>query len=306
MTPHLARDAKRVAKAVLTNQIARFAPGAYIRLTGETGRGLGEESSGQAASYFRTCFDDYFAKLGVSPADIRAFLTGKRILEYGPGDLPGVALLMVAHGAEAVVCVDRFPLMQLSEKNVAVIHDLLSSLGPEQRLRAESCFLHAADLAAGFHPDRIRYRIAPSGLSGLHDEIDLALSRAVLEHVNDLPATFADMHAAMKHDAIAIHQVDLKSHGLHQTNPLDFLTWPEYLWRLMYSHKGVPNRLRITTYRSIIAQAGFDVIAIEPTLLAETADVRTVRPALATPFRQLTDEDLRCLGFWLICSKRAN
>lgn len=306
MTPHLTRDAKRVIKAVLTNQIAHFAPGAYIWLTGETGRGLGEESSGQAASYFRTCFDDYFSRLGVSPADICAFLTGKRILEYGPGDLPGVALLMVAHGAEAVVCVDRFPLMQLSEKNVAVINDLLSSLGPKQRLRAESCFLHTGNLAAGFNPERIRYRIDSSGLSGLRDEIDLALSRAVLEHVNDLAATFSDMHAAMKHDAIAIHQVDLKSHGLHQTNPLDFLSWPDYLWRLMYSYKGVPNRLRITSYRATLAQVGFDVISIEPTLLAEMADMRAVRPALAAPFRQLTDEDLRCLGFWLVCGKKVN
>ena len=304
MTTHLARDAKRIIKAILTNQIARFAPGVYVRLTKETGRGLGEESPVELAAYFRTCFDDYFAKLGVSPPDIHAYLSGKRILEYGPGDLPGVALLMVAHGAQAVICVDRFALVQLSEKNLAVIHDVLDSLDVEQRTRALSCFLHKDNLAAGFNPERIRYHIDPSGLSGLHNEIDLALSRAVLEHVNDLPATFADMHAAMKRDAIAIHLVDLKSHGMHQTNPLDFLTWSDTLWRLMYKHKGVPNRVRVTSYRTIPAQAGFDIISIESTLLAETADVRAVRPALAAPFRDVTDEDLRCLGFWLVCRKK--
>lgn len=304
MTTHLARDAKRIIKAILTNQIARFAPGVYVRLTKETGRGLGEESPVELAAYFRTCFDDYFAKLGVSPPDIHAYLSGKRILEYGPGDLPGVALLMVAHGAQAVICVDRFALVQLSEKNLAVIHDVLDSLDVEQRGRALSCFLHKDNLAAGFNPERIRYHIDPSGLSGLHNEIDLALSRAVLEHVNDLPATFADMHAAMKRDAIAIHLVDLKSHGMHQTNPLDFLTWSDTLWRLMYKHKGVPNRVRVTSYRTIPAQAGFDIISIESTLLAETADVRAVRPALAAPFRDVTDEDLRCLGFWLVCRKK--
>ncbi len=306
MTARASHTAKRVAKAVLTNQLARFAPGVYMRLTGETGRGLGDESSGQAASYFRACFDDYFAKLGVAPPDIGSFLAGKKILEYGPGDLPGVALLMVAHGAETVVCVDRFPLMQLSEKNLAVVNDLLSGLGAAEQLRAESCFVGTGDPMTGFNPKRIRYRIDPRGLSGLRDEIDLALSRAVLEHVNDLPATFADMHAAMKHDAIAIHQVDLKSHGLHQVNPLDFLTWPDYLWRLMYSHKGVPNRLRVDSYRAILAQMGFNVVLIEPTLLAEAADVRAVRPALAAPFRQLADEDLRWLGFWLICGKQVH
>lgn len=306
MTAQTLHAAKRVAKAALTNQLARFAPGLYMRLTGETGRGLGEESSGQAASYFRACFDDYFAKLGVAPSEISTFLTGKRLLEYGPGDLPGVALLMVAHGAEAVICVDRFPLMQLSEKNLAVINDLLSGLGTVERQRAESCFLRAGDPVSSFNPNRIRYRIAPSGLSGLRDEIDLVLSRAVLEHVNDLPATFADMHAAMKRDAIAIHQVDLKSHGLHQANPLDFLTWPDYLWRLMYSHKGVPNRLRVDAYRAILAQTGFDVISLEPTLLADLADMRAVRSALAAPFRHVSDEDLRWMGFWLVCGKKVN
>ena len=300
------RITKRVAKATLTNQLAHIAPKMYMRLTGETGRGLGEESSGQAASYFRTCFDDYFARLGVASSAIGSFLAGKRVLEYGPGDLPGVALLMVAHGAEAVICVDRFPLMQLTEKNLAVINDLLSGLGAAERQRAESCFLRDGDPAAGFNPDHIRYRIDPSGLSGIRNEIDLVFSRAVLEHVNDLPSTFVDMHAAMKRDAIAIHQVDLKSHGLHQTNPLDFLAWPNYLWRLMYSHKGVPNRLRVDSYRSIIARTGFDVVSIEPTLLAEPADVRAVRPALALPFRQISDDDLRWLGFWLVCGKKSN
>lgn len=306
MTAHLLRDAKRIIKATLTNQIAHFAPDLYVRLTGETGRGFSQESPTEMAAYFRACFDDYFAKLGVSTPDIPSFLTGKRTLEYGPGDLPGVALLMVAHGAEAVVCVDRFALVQLSKKNLAVINGLLGTLSAGQRLRALSCFLHADDLAAGFNPNRIRYTIDPSGLSGLHDEIDLVLSRAVLEHVNDLPATFADMHVAMKRDAIAIHLVDLKSHGMHQTNPLDFLTWPDYLWRLMYKYKGVPNRIRVASYLPILDQAGFEVILIEPTLLAEMADVNAVRPALAAPFRELTDEALRCLGFWLICRKKMN
>jgi SAM-dependent methyltransferase len=306
MTAGLAQNVKRVTKAVVTNQLARFAPKFYMRLTGETGRGLGEESSGQAASYFRSCFDEYFAKLGVASGDIAAFLAGKRVLEYGPGDLPGVALLMVAHGAETVVCVDRFPLVQLSQKNLAVLADLLSGLTPEQRQRADGCFVRAGDAGSGFNPERIRYRIDPNGLSGLRDEIDLVISRAVLEHVNDLQATFADMHVAMRPDAVAIHQVDLKSHGLHQHNRLDFLAWPDPLWQLMYSHKGTPNRLRIDVYRRVLERTGFSITLLEPTLLAELDEVQAVRPKLASAFRELSDADLRWLGFWLVCSKKVD
>lgn len=299
-------DIKRVVKATLTNQLARFAPAWYMGFTGETGRGLGEETSGQAARYFQDCFNDYFAKLGVAPSEIRDFLAGKHILEYGPGDFPGVALLMMAHGAQSVICVDRFPLIQLSEKNLAVIQELLASLDKGAQQRAQNCLLEVNSPAAGFNPDFIRYRIDPNGLSGLNNEIDLVFSRAVLEHVNDLPATFNDMHTAMKRDAIAIHQVDLKSHGLHQSNPLDFLHWSNSLWQLMYSHKGVPNRLRVDTYRLILAQTGFDIVTLEPTLLADTSEVSAVRPKIAESFRHISDQDLRWLGFWLVCRKKEN
>ena len=33
------------------------------------------------------------------------------------------------------------------------------------------------------------------------------------------------------------------------------------------------------------------------------AEVDAVRPFLAEPFRKLSDEDLACLGFWLVCTK---
>jgi hypothetical protein len=306
MTFKTLRATKRIVKATLTNQLARFSPGLYVRLSGETGRGLGEESSSQAARYFRSCFDEYFARLGVAPSEIGSFLAGKRILEYGPGDIPGVALLLIAYGAEIVVCVDRFPLIKLSEKNLAVINELISGLDIAQRQRAESCFLQAGNPASDFNPDFIHYHIDPNGLSGLRNEVDLVLSRAVLEHVNDLPATFNDMYTAMKRNAIAIHQVDLKSHGLHQSNPLDFLLWPDALWRLMYSHKGVPNRLRVNSYRTILAQTGFEEVSLEPTLLANPADVSAVQPNIAKSFRQVSNQDLRCLGFWLVCRKKVN
>lgn len=304
MTTHWSHTVKRVGKALMTNQIAHFAPSLYVRLTGETGRGLGEESSGQAADYFRACFDDYFEKLGIKISEIDSYLVGKRVLEYGPGDLPGVALLMIAHGAESVICVDRFPLVRLTKKNLLVIDDLLSTLNPIKRQRARTCFIDPERPELGFNPVRISYHIDRNGLSGLKEEIDLVISRAVLEHVNDLFATFQDMQSAMKKDAIAIHQVDLKSHGLHQTNPLDFLTWSESLWRLMYSHKGVPNRQRVDSFRRIVTETGFTVDLLEPTLLASPEDVQAIRPNLASPFWQISDQDLRWLGFWLVCRKK--
>lgn len=296
-------DLIRMVRAIATDQIAWLAPALYVRLTRQTGRGK-EEGTGLTADYFRTCFEDYFRMLKVLPQAITGYLHGKHVLEYGPGDVPGVALLMVAHGAETVLCVDRFPLFWLSDNNVHVLQNLLDGLAAAPRRRAEQCFMTPGDPASGFNPARIRYLVKPNGVSGLINWADLIVSRAVLEHVNDLGATFADMRDALCPDAVAIHLVDLASHGLHRRNPLDFLNWPPRLWALMYGHKGVPNRWRVNRYREVVSASGLQILTITPVTLLEQAVIDEVRPYLAPVFRQLSDADLAWLSFWLVCRKQ--
>lgn len=296
-------DAKRVVRAVLSNQLARFSPRLYIRLTGQTGRGGGEESAQEIAAYFKKCFDEYFQVLQVAPDMIDAYLAGKHVVEYGPGDVPGVALLMAAHGAEWVTCVDRFPLVSQSEKNIQVLRLLMDSLHGEAKVRAEACFRKHADPASGFRREYIRYLVRPGGLSGLSDSADLIVSRAVLEHVEHLSSTFADMRRTLRPGAVAVHQVDLKSHGLHRHNPLDFLTWPADLWSRMYRHKGVPNRWRVDRYRRYVEENELNTRLLLPTEVVDVKHIEEVRPYLAPQFQAISDEDLSWLGFWLVCAK---
>ncbi|MDP1928349.1 MAG: class I SAM-dependent methyltransferase [Thiobacillus sp.] len=296
---------RRVVQATLTNQIARFMPGLYVQLTGQTGRGTEEVHLDRVGDYFKACFDDYFEQLNIAETEQDDYLRGKRILEYGPGDVPGVAILMVAHGASQVVCADRFPMVRMSPKNIQILKIMLERLSQPLRDRASACFGQTDHPESGFDPRFIDYLVQPSGLSGLASEVDLVISRAVLEHVNDLPATFRDMYAALKPGGVAVHLVDLKSHGLHRDNPLDFLSWPAWLWSMMYSAKGVPNRLRANAYRDAVAQCGFEFIAMKPTVLAAPDNVQAIRGALAAPFKTLSEEDLSWLGFWLVCRKPA-
>lgn len=297
----LLADTKRVVHAVLSNQLARAAPRVYLRLTRQTGRGAAaEEAPDDICAYFIDCAQAYFDRLGIADDRAGDFLRGKTLMEYGPGDLPGVALLMVARGAEKVYCVDRFPLVNLSAKNCSVVRDLIRRSTGEERERMQSCLRDPRDPAAGFDPRRIEYLVRPSGLSGLRGRADLVISRAVLEHVDDVEATFADMVAAMKPGALAAHLVDLRSHGLHRDNPLDFLQWPAPLWQLMYSQKGVPNRWRVDKYRDVLGKLPVEVSVLEATRLATAAQVAAVRPGLARPFAPVSDEDLRWLGFWVV------
>ena len=288
----------RVLRAIATNQVAGWFPGWYVRITGQTGRGSEPETPAQVAAYFRTCFDDYRARLAAD-GDIVTCLAGKTVLEYGPGDMPGVALLLLAHGAAQVICVDRFPMLQLSARNAAVLAELLAGLDDAARARVRACLRDPDDPAQGFRPERLRYQVQASGLSELSDAVDLIISRAVLEHVNDLPASFADMYRALRPGGRMLHQVDLRSHGLHRQHPLDFLVWPVWLWNLMFSNKGTPNRWRVDRYRALVAQSGFVDIQVEATHRLESARVEAIRAHLAAPFRTLPAEDLAWLGCWL-------
>lgn len=299
-------DPVRVLRAVAMNQLARFAPGTYVRVTGQTGRGAAaEEGASDIAQYFRDCVDAYFERLQLRPTNVPAYLEGKTLMEYGPGDLPGVAALMVARGARKVYCVDRFPLVNLSPKNARVLANLIDGCHGAERDRLVACLADPSDPAAGFAPQRIEYLVRPSGLSGLESAVDLVFSRAVLEHVDDLDATFSDMVAALRPGALAIHQVDLRSHGLHKANPLDFLAWSPTLWDWMYSAKGVPNRWRIDKYRAVVEKLPVDLLALDSTKHAAAEHLAEVREVLAAPFKGVSDHDLSCLGFWLLMRKRA-
>lgn len=295
-----------ILKAVASNQLARFAPALYIKLTGQTGRGDSKsENSVDIAEYFRQCVTDYRDVLGIPQSEFADFLRDKVVLEYGPGDIPGVALLLVALGARKVYCVDRFPLVQISSKNLDVIRQLAAHLTEQERARFEQCFYDLNNPNEGFNSKRIEYLVRCNGLSGLQNEIDLVLSRAVLEHVNDLEATFGDMKQAMKGGALAVHQVDLRSHGLHISNPLDFLLPPTWLWQLMHSHKGVPNRWRVDHYENIVRQLGVERIVFEPIDLYATEQVTAIYPQLATVFKQVSAAQLLWQGFWLVFRKSA-
>jgi hypothetical protein len=297
-------DVVQIARAVATNQVARVAPAVYLRLTQQTGRGSAAAESPQTiASYFRGCVRDYLARLAATPDDAQHCLSGKVVLEYGPGDLPGVAALLVSLGAKKVYCVDRFPMIAMSQKNLLVMEDLIASCSDEQKERLLSSLQDRKRPALGFSPEKIEYVVRPHGLSGLVDQVDLVLSRAVLEHVDDLVATFGDMLRAMRNGARALHLVDLKSHGLHRSNRLDSLECPAWLWNVMFSRKGVPNRWRIDRYRQILTQSGVPAPAFESTAMATEADVAYVRPKLARIFKGIDDADLACLGFWLSFSR---
>lgn len=125
------------------------------------------------------------------------------------------------------------------------------------------------DPAAGFSPHHLEYSVRPKVLAGLR------------------------------------YAVELRIHGLHLLNPLDFLVWSPARWQWMYSEKGGPNRWRTERYRSFPQRLPTDMLELAPTKLEARARVAGVRSAFAPEFHSLSDEDLSWLSFLPVIRKRA-
>ena len=293
-TENIRRDVLLFVRASLTNLVAAFP--FYLHFGERSGRGTGAHEPAAAAEYFARSVNDYCAQLGVEPS----FFAQKRVLEYGPGDTLGVALLLYAQGASRVDCVDRFPIYRATPKSAGIYRAILDSLDGEARRRAERAFVEPGNPWSGLDPAKIEYRVTRGGLSGLRAAYDVVLSRSVLALVSQLAETIADSAAVLKPDGVSIHKVDLSSHGLDRNRPLDFLTWPALAYRLMYSRKGRPNRWRVDHYQTLLRDAGLHIRKLEPTGHVSNADVEFIRPHLDCAFRDVPADLLSWLGFWMI------
>jgi len=299
-TKNPSKDVYSFVKAFATNQLAKFTPELYVNLTHQTGRGEEDGDPLHVSDYFIRCFHEYREQLGHNKEEFTKYLSGKLVLEYGPGDILGVALLMYAHGAERIDCVDKFPLSKLSKKNINVYEHILNSLDSDKRERANSAFKEVSNPGSGFNPSVVSYNVTKNGLSGASGLYDLIISRAVLEHVNSLEETMYDIKRSLKINGISIHKVDLKSHGLDRYTDLDFLTWPTKIYKLMYSHKGFINRWRINKYIELADCYNLLVKKLSPTEMLDKDKLDIIYSKVAKEFTSLSPNDLSWLGFWII------
>lgn len=255
-------------------------------------------SADQLVAAARQYVEDYLAFGHLEQGALR----GRRILEVGPGNNFCVALmLLVAHEAEQVTCVDRFR----SRPNEGQAHEayrrLLEQCGGERngRVSLETVETCAID---GAGEDRPLVYLWDCGVEGAwrrlgEGRFDLILSRSVLEHVSDVPAAIDSMARMLRRGGRMIHRVDLRSHEEEeQSHPLDFLRPSPAWWRLMTSHTGEPNRERRQTYERALAASGLCVRRFETTHSLPREVVAAVRGRLSAPFRAMTDEELMVTG----------
>lgn len=210
-------------------------------------------------------------------------LHGKTVLEVGPGDAIVLAPLFIRAGAKRYVAIDRFLGDMYATPHADALYTELRkvvTLPPDWKR----------------HVDGYRVPIETAQES-LREVADVIVSYNVLEHLHDLRAAFRSMALLLKKDGVMSHRIDYAPHDIWRScaNPLEFLTVPDWLWALMGSNRGIPNRVRHGVVMRALAEVGF-VTQAQITDVASEHHVRAILPKLAKSLAGCTEDDLRPLG----------
>lgn len=310
------------ARGVLRN-LRTFARTSMGAVGGDSGSTHLNSSVEDSVEYIRRVYEDYF-RYGSEHED---GLAGKRILEIGPGDSVGLALLLAAAGAEQVVGVDAFDSVRDEAYHRQVVRALRATVPPAARPR----FDEACDPDSGrLNPDRVlsvtgvRLEEAESKLG--RESFDWIVSRAVLEETRNAGESMRVIDRLLRPGGAMTHKIDLRDYGLFSGrgfHPLESYTIPAWIYPWMSNHSWIPNRAPLSAYRNALEDLGYEVgihythlTGVEQELIPHPAQLpegpqldrarqlaADIRPRLANGFRGLPDEDLVVAGVFLNAKK---
>ena len=284
-------------------------------------------SSGGTVSA-RYCYGVWMRHL-VRAAEAGLDTSPRAVAELGPGDSFGIGLAAVLSGADRYSAFDAKPHAH-PEQNLQVFEELVGLFQRRERIPDQSEFpntfpvLASYDFPSGLLRDarltrsldaarldliraalrgtapadaaiRISYAAPWDATTRIEPgTIDMALSQAVLEHVEDVPNTYKALHRWIRPGGFMSHSIDFKSHGL-TTDWNGHWTVGDGLWRIARGNRPyLINRLPYSVHLAAMKDAGFTVVAETPRYLSALP-----RAALAERFRGLTDDDLRISGVFV-------
>lgn len=234
--------------------------------------------------------------------------------ELGPGDGLGIGLCALLSGARRYVGLDRlsFALKADNLRLLGELHALFAARAPIPDDRAldnvyprldDYAFPHRllddARLAASLAPPRLRaIEDALRGLGGPagggllgyaapwdaqtnieQGALDLLLSQAVMEHVDDVDATYAAMRRWLRSDGVMSHRIDYSCHGITRDWYGHWLV-SDPMWRVARGRRAYfINRLPHSAHLRALQRAGFDVVAVDPTRTGDAAPAAAMRVA---------------------------
>ncbi|MGX9728170.1 MAG: methyltransferase domain-containing protein [Candidatus Electronema sp. VV] len=254
------------------------------------------------------------------------------VAELGPGDSLGIGLTALIFGAEQYFAFDVVQFADI-KNNLSVFDELISFAQARRNIPGPEVFAELKPYLDDYQfphnmfseehlhrclaPERIerirksverpekkesliRYAVPWSSHSVVQEKsVDLIFSQAVLEHVDDLPGTYAVMRRWLKDDGWISHQIDFKCHGTAKDWNGHWL-YPDFFWKMIRGRRPyLLNREPYSVHKKLLEQSGF-------TLLGE----KTIKTASVLRPEQLTGryqaEDVTVSGAHILAVKKAD
>jgi SAM-dependent methyltransferase len=215
---------------------------------------------------------------------------GLDVVEIGPGDFMTSGFSLLAAGAKSYTVVDRF--VGYYEKAEAknwyrAIEQAWARTFPELEWPA---WLRADDFPEKYS-DRVDVLAGPVEDAATDRTFDVVCSYQVGEHVTSIES-FANFQARLlKSGGVAVHRVDFGPHDCWRLypNPFTFLQFPDWLWALMGSQRGTPNRQRCHEFVTAFEAAG---LSVEVSRVKHFAAHSAAPKKLAKRFRSMPADSL--------------
>jgi hypothetical protein len=252
----------------------------------------------------------------------------KSVAELGPGDSIGVGLAALLSGAGRYFAFDVVAHAN-PERNLAIFDELVALFHaqadipdnaemPEVSPRLNNYRFPRAILTG----DRLTQSLAPERVASIRasikncassesliqyrapwyneqiierNSIDMIFSQAVLEHVDQLVATYRTMRLWLAPEGFMSHTIDLKSHGwAKEWN--GHWTYSDFMWKLIRGKDvWMINREPASHHIRTLSDAGFQVLRQDRTTLPS----RVTGRQLAIRFRDMPEDDLTTSGLFI-------
>jgi len=252
----------------------------------------------EAVAYSLKVAKDHLSRLPEQPG----FLHGKTVMELGPGNDLGVAMVILGHGARAII-IDKYLLewddsfhpyfYKMFLASARAVFPKMDTSPIEEVIRNKR---HAA-------PNLECHKCGLEEVDFLPDEcVDVSFSNAVFEHFYDPELACKELFRLTKLDGFAFHQIDFRDHR-NLGRPLEYLTLRDDEFQVLFnSIQGeCGNRFRYHEFQSFLEKAGFTILHFEKNTFADESYVSDVLLRSQPRFREMEREYMRVLGGRFFC-----
>lgn len=193
-------------------------------------------------------------------------LTGKHILELGPGSDLGIGIYLLAKGCSQYNALDVNNLMEDTPDEF--YEQLFVKLkGMEVKVDVDFLKEQLSRYQSGVS-SKLNYKVRDDFdiVSAFGESsIDIVFSQAAFEHFDDIEKTISLLSKVCKPGAVLIAEIDLKTHSrwIRNKDPNNIYRYPNWLYNL-FRFRGIPNRVRPFQYKKAFEASGWTDIKIIP------------------------------------------